>query len=92
MKLLEEDFAAKKLMCYQGIARVPLHALSFGHRIGLDKHRYLAHENVIRLERIYEQVGCVRVQEENVTNAVIPDDDLVLRNDSLQVPGTHRNL
>jgi hypothetical protein len=43
----------------------------------LDKHRDLFHENVIRLEKIYEQVGCLRLQEENVINAVIEDDDLV---------------
>jgi hypothetical protein len=77
MELLDGDFAAKKLMCYRGIARVPLHALKFGHRTVLDKHRDLSHENVIRLERIYEQVGCSRLQEENVINAVIEDDDLV---------------
>jgi hypothetical protein len=43
----------------------------------LDKHRDLSYENVIRLEKIYEQVGCLRLQEENVINAVIKDDDLV---------------
>ena len=43
----------------------------------LDRHRDLSHENVIRLERIYEQVGCSQLQEENVINAVIKDDDLV---------------
>ncbi|KAF1935627.1 hypothetical protein EJ02DRAFT_484202 [Clathrospora elynae] len=64
-------------MCYRGIARVPLDALEFGHRIVLEKHRDLSHKNVIRLERIYEQVGCSRLQEENVINAVIEDDDLV---------------
>ena len=65
-------------MCYRGIARVPLHALKFGHRIVLDKHRELSHKNVIRLEQIYEQVGCSRLQEENVVNAVIEDDNLVV--------------
>jgi hypothetical protein len=77
MELLDRDFAATKLMCYRGIARVPLHALRFGHRIVLDKHRDLSQKNVIRLEKIYEQVGCSRLQEENVINAVIEDDDLV---------------
>jgi hypothetical protein len=43
----------------------------------LEKHRDLSRENVIRLERIYEQVGCSRLQEENVINAVIEDNDLV---------------
>jgi hypothetical protein len=43
----------------------------------LDKHRDLSHENVIRLERIYEQVGYLRLQEENVINAVVEDDDRV---------------
>jgi hypothetical protein len=76
MELLDEDFAAKKLTCYRGIARVPLHALNFGHRFVVDKHRDLSHENVARLEKIYKQVGCFRLQEENVINAVIEDDDL----------------
>ena len=78
MELLEGDLAARKLMCYRGIARVPLHALQFGHRIVQEKHRDLSQENVRRLERIYEQVGCSRLQEENVINAVIEDDDLVV--------------
>ncbi|RII17524.1 hypothetical protein CUC08_Gglean002364 [Alternaria sp. MG1] len=77
MELLDADFAAQKLMCYRGIARVPLHALRFGHGVVVDKHRDLSYENVIRLEKIYEQVGCSRLQEENVINAVIEDDDLV---------------
>jgi hypothetical protein len=77
MELLDEDFAAKKLTSYRGLARVPLRALRFGHRTVLDKHRNISHENVVRLERIYEQVGCSRLQEENVVNAIIEDDDLV---------------
>jgi hypothetical protein len=77
MELLDRKFAAEKLTCYRGIARVPLNALRFGHRIVLEKHRDLSHENVIRLERIYEQVGCSRLQEENVINAIVADDDLV---------------
>jgi hypothetical protein len=43
----------------------------------LDKHRDLSYKNVIRLERIYKQVGCLRLQEENVINAVIKDNNLV---------------
>ncbi|KZM19287.1 hypothetical protein ST47_g9567 [Ascochyta rabiei] len=77
MELPDGDLAAKKLIGYRGIARVPLHALKFGHRIVLDKHRDLSHKNVTRLERIYEQVGCSRLQEENVIDALVEDDDLV---------------
>jgi hypothetical protein len=77
MELLDGDFAAKKLICYRGIARVLLHALRFGYRVLLDKHRDLSYENVIRLEKIYKQVGCSRLQEKNVINAVIEDDNLV---------------
>jgi hypothetical protein len=77
MELLDREFSAERLTCYQGIARIPLNALRFGHRTVLNKHRDLSHENVIRLERIYEQVGCLRLQEENVINAVVEDDDLV---------------
>jgi hypothetical protein len=77
MELLDREFAVEKLMCYRGIARVSLNALRFGHRTVLDKHRDLSHENFIRLERIYKQVGCLRLQEENVVHAVVEDDDLV---------------
>jgi hypothetical protein len=77
MELLDREFAAEKLMCYRGIARVPLKALRFGHKTVLDKHRDLSQENVIRLERIYEQVGSLRLQEENVIHAVVKYDDLI---------------
>lgn len=43
----------------------------------VENHQDLSHENFIRLEKIYEQVGCLRLQGENVINAVIEDDDLV---------------
>ena len=76
MELLDADTAAKKSMCYRGIARAPLHALKFGHGIVAARHRDLSYENVIRLQRIYEQVGCSRLQEENFINAVIEDDEL----------------
>jgi hypothetical protein len=78
MELLDADFAAKKLMCYRGIVRAPLHALKFGHGIVAARHRDLSYENVIRLQKIYEQVGCSRLQEENFINAVIEDDDLTV--------------
>jgi hypothetical protein len=77
MELLDRDFAATKLIYYREIARVLLHALRFRHRIMLDKHQDLSQKNVIRLEKIYEQVGCLRLQEENVINAVIEDNNLV---------------
>jgi hypothetical protein len=77
MELPDEDFAARKLICYRGIARLPLHALNYGHKIVRDKHRKISHENVIRLEKKYEQVGCERLQEENVVNAIVKDDDLI---------------
>ena len=78
MELLDADFAAKKVTCYRGIARVPLHALKFGHGVVVDKHRDLSPKNITRLEKIYKQVGCLRLQEENVVNAVIEDNDLVV--------------
>ena len=73
----DEDFAAKKSLFYRGIARLPLHALGFEHRAVLEKHRNLSNENVARLEKIYEQVGCSRLEEENVINAVVEDGDLL---------------
>jgi hypothetical protein len=51
MELRDGDFAAKKLLCYRGIARVPLHALRFERRTVLDKHRDLSFENVIACRR-----------------------------------------
>jgi hypothetical protein len=77
MEMQDEDFAAGKLTCYRGIARLPLHALRFENGTVLEKHRNLSHENVVRLERIYGQVGCARLQEENVINAIVEDGDLV---------------
>jgi hypothetical protein len=43
----------------------------------LDKHRNLSYKNVVRLERIYKQVGCSQLQEENVVNTIIKDNNLV---------------
>ncbi|EOA87100.1 uncharacterized protein SETTUDRAFT_31400 [Exserohilum turcica Et28A] len=77
MELLDEDFATKKLTCYRGIARLPLDALGFRHSTVLDKHREVSLENVRRLERIYGQVGCLRLQDENVVNAIVEDDHLI---------------
>ncbi|KAI1680263.1 DUF3723 containing protein [Pyrenophora tritici-repentis] len=77
MELPDIDFAATRSTCFRGVARVPLHALNFQNRLVLDKHRELSEENVKRLQNIYEQVGCNRLEEENVINAVIADEDLV---------------
>ncbi|EDU46063.1 conserved hypothetical protein [Pyrenophora tritici-repentis Pt-1C-BFP] len=77
MELPDIDFAATRSTCFRGVARVPLHALNFQNRLVLDKHRELSEENVRRLQNIYEQVGCNRLEEENVINAVIADEDLV---------------
>jgi hypothetical protein len=56
---------------------VLLRALRFRHRTVLDKHQNLSYKNVVRLERIYKQVSCLQLQEENVVNAIIKDDNLV---------------
>ena len=72
-----KDFAARKLLCYQGIARLPLQALNYNHKIVREKHQEISYENVKRLENRYEQVGCERLQEENVINAIVKDSDLV---------------
>ena len=77
MEWPDEDFAARKLLCYRGIARLPLQALNYDHKIVREKHREISHENVKRLENRYEQVGCERLQEENVINAIVKDSDLV---------------
>lgn len=74
--LTDDDLAMRMIHSYQGIARVPLHALSFGHRLARDRHRELSSDNVRRLQSIYERNGCLRLQEENVINAIIDDDTL----------------
>ena len=76
MELPDVDFATTRSRCFRGIARVPLYALKFQNKLVLDKHRELSEENVRRLQNIYEQVGCNRLDEENVINAVVEDEDL----------------
>ncbi|KAF1840100.1 uncharacterized protein K460DRAFT_399124 [Cucurbitaria berberidis CBS 394.84] len=76
MDIPDADFATAKSTCYRGLVRVALHALDFDHRLAVNKHREVAQQNVKRLEKIFERVGCLRLQEDNVVNAVIPDDDL----------------
>jgi hypothetical protein len=74
--LTDADLAMRMIHSYHGIARVPLHSLNFEHRLARDQHRELSLDNVRRLESIYEKNGCLRLQEENVINAIIDDDTL----------------
>ena len=52
---------------------MPLNTLDFDHPLVLGKRREISEQNVQRLERIFERNGCLRLQEENVVNAVVLD-------------------
>jgi hypothetical protein len=67
----------EKLRCYRGIARVSLGSLNFRHSLVQDKHRATVEENVLRLEKVFEHNGCLRLQEEHVIDAVVRDEELV---------------
>jgi hypothetical protein len=70
------ELAALKARCYRGIVKVPLNTLDFDHPLVLGKRREISEQNVQRLERIFERNGCLRLQEENVVNAVVLDQEL----------------
>ena len=72
----DSELAALKAKYYRGIVKVPLDALDFDHPLVLGKRRDISEQNVQRLERIFERNGCLRLQEENVINAVVLDEDL----------------
>ena len=56
--------------------RLPLEELDFHHQFVQSEHREISRENVTRIEKIFQRVGCQRLQEENVINAIIPDEEL----------------
>jgi hypothetical protein len=89
----DADLAMWMIQSYQGIARVPLSSLNFEHSLARDRHRELSPDNVRRLESIYEKCGCLRLQDENVINAIIDDDALAeaLENTSLQADSFRSN-
>jgi hypothetical protein len=74
----DSELAALRAKCYRGIVKAPLDALDFDHPLVVDKRREISEQNVQRLERIFERNGCLRLQEENVINAVVLDEDLPL--------------
>jgi hypothetical protein len=73
----DNELAALRTECYRGIARVRLSALNFRHPLAIAQHRELSLSNVQRLENIFQHNGCLRLEEENVINAIVPDDELV---------------
>jgi hypothetical protein len=76
--LTDEQLAKAKVSCYRGIARIPLESLNFQHELVQEKHRDVSHTNIARLVRIFEQNGCLRLQEEHVINAIVRDEDLLI--------------
>ncbi|KAF1353041.1 hypothetical protein EJ07DRAFT_134654 [Lizonia empirigonia] len=72
----DSELATLKAKFYRGIVKVPLDGLDFDHSLVVDKRRELSEQNVLRLVRIFGRKGCLRLQEENVINAVILDKDL----------------
>lgn len=78
MATVNETIATDKFNCYRGIARVPLESLHFQHPLVRETHREESPKNIRRLERIFEASGCLRLEDENVINAVVEDADLAL--------------
>lgn len=74
--LTDQKLAEVKLNCYRGIARVQLGSLQFHQRLIRETHREVSRPNVLRLERIFERNGCLRLQDDHVINAIIQDEDL----------------
>ncbi|KAF1363093.1 hypothetical protein EJ07DRAFT_104137 [Lizonia empirigonia] len=74
----DKKLAAFRAKCYRGIVKAPLDALDYDHPFVVDKRREISEQNIQRLERIFERNGCLRLQEENVINAIIRDEDLPL--------------
>lgn len=72
----DNEVAALRARCYRGIVKAPLDALDFDHPFVVGLRRDISEQNVQRLERIFERNGCLRLQEENVINAVVLDEDL----------------
>lgn len=50
-----------------------LDCLQFEHQLFLNKHREASPQNVRRLQKIFEKTGCLRLQDENVIDAVVED-------------------
>lgn len=72
----DEELSKVKAACFRGLARVQLHALHFDHPLVERKHRSISQKNVRRLQRVFGEVGCLRLQEENYINAVVDDASL----------------
>jgi hypothetical protein len=72
----DDNLAQARHEGYLGIARVNLDALNFQHTLAREKHREVSAPNVLRLEKIFERNGCLRLQEENVIDAIVDQDNL----------------
>ena len=72
----DDELATLRARCYRGIVKVPLNTLDFDHPSVLGTRREISEQNVQRLERIFERTGCLRLQEENVINAIVIDEEL----------------
>lgn len=72
----DDELSKLKATCFRGFARVQLNALNFDHPLVQQKHRKVLQKNVRRLHKIFEKIGCLRLQEENFINAVIDDASL----------------
>ena len=73
---VDNELATLRANCYRGVVKVALDGLDFNHPLAIGKHRELSEQNVQRLERIFERNGCLRLQEENVINAIVHDEEL----------------
>ncbi|KAH7551129.1 hypothetical protein BM1_10003 [Bipolaris maydis] len=68
--------AEHKANCFRGLIRARLDCLQFNHQLFLNKHREESPQNVRRLQKIFEKTGCLRLQDENIIDAVVEDDRL----------------
>lgn len=74
--LTDSELSSIRRKFLRGIAKVNLDALKFSHPLVQKKHRATSHKNISRLENIFKQKGCLRLQSENFIRAVIDDSTL----------------
>ena len=83
----DEDQSKLKATYFRGVVRVQLDALNF-HPLVQQKRRKVSQKNVRQLQKIFEKVGCLRLQEENFINAVVDDASL---DDAVAISQVSRN-
>lgn len=57
--------------CFRGVAKVPIDALNFDHRLFKEQHRPHSEKIVCRLQSIFRREGCLRWEQDNWIEAVV---------------------